>query len=99
MALSGVRSSWLILARNCDLCWLASASWRLLSWILSNSRAFSIAITAWSAKVSTSAICVSVKGFTVARAKDNTPSPLAQVDEGIVSVAQVRSGRQHGLQD
>ena len=24
MALSGVRSSWLMLARNCDLCWLAS---------------------------------------------------------------------------
>ena len=24
MALSGVRSSWLILARNCDLCWLAT---------------------------------------------------------------------------
>ena len=23
MALSGVRSSWLMLARNCDLCWLA----------------------------------------------------------------------------
>ena len=51
MALSGVRSSWLILARNCDLCWLASASWRLLSWISSNSRTFSIAIAAWSAKV------------------------------------------------
>ena len=51
MALSGVRSSWLILARNCDLCWLASASWRLLSWISSNRRTFSIAITAWSAKV------------------------------------------------
>ena len=51
MALSGVRSSWLMLARNCDLCWLASASWRLLSWISSNSRTFSIAITAWSAKV------------------------------------------------
>ena len=51
MALSGVRSSWLILARNCDLCWLASASCRLLSWISSNSRTFSIAITAWSAKV------------------------------------------------
>src|SRR6516225_7769596 len=42
MALSGVRSSWLILARNCDLCWLASSSWRLLSWISSNSRTFSI---------------------------------------------------------
>ena len=26
MALSGVRSSWLMFARNCDLCWLASAS-------------------------------------------------------------------------
>src|SRR5262249_6509193 len=30
MALSGVRSSWLMLARNCDLCSLASASCRLL---------------------------------------------------------------------
>ena len=29
-----------------------------------NSRAFSIAITAWSAKVSTSSICLAVKGFT-----------------------------------
>jgi hypothetical protein len=37
-ALSGVRSSWLMLARNCDLCWLASAIWRLLSWISWNSR-------------------------------------------------------------
>src|SRR6202040_3937061 len=36
MALSGVRSSWLILARNCDLWWLASASCRLLSWVSSN---------------------------------------------------------------
>src|SRR5262249_53819128 len=33
MALSGVRSSWLMLARNCDLRSLASASCRLLSWI------------------------------------------------------------------
>jgi hypothetical protein len=51
MAFSGVRSSWLMLARNCDLCWLASASCRLLSWIPSNSRTFSIAIAASSAKV------------------------------------------------
>src|SRR6266508_1902378 len=49
MALSGVRSSWLMLARNCDLCSLACWSWRLLSWISSNSRTFSTAITAWSA--------------------------------------------------
>ena len=72
MALSGVRSSWLMLARNCDLCWLASASWRLLSWISSNSRTFSIAITAWSAKVVTSSICLSVNGRTVpARQRDH----------------------------
>src|SRR5215469_14910391 len=67
MALSGVRSSWLILARNCDLCWLASSSCRLLSWISSNSRTFSMAITAWSAKVVASSICLSVNGRTVIR--------------------------------
>ncbi len=74
MALSGVRSSWLMLARNCDLCWLASASWRLFSSISSNSRAFSIAITAWSAKVATSSICLSVNGRTSARVSVNTPT-------------------------
>ena len=62
MALSGVRSSWLMLETNCDLFSLAIASWRLLSWISSNSRTFSIAITAWSAKVVTSSICLSVNG-------------------------------------
>ena len=31
MALSGVRSSWLMLARNCDLCLLAISSCRPLS--------------------------------------------------------------------
>src|SRR5262245_56401567 len=48
MALSGVRSSWLMLATNCDLCSLAPASCRLLSWISSSCLAFSIAIRAWS---------------------------------------------------
>ena len=28
IALSGVLSSWDMLARNSDLCWLAAASWR-----------------------------------------------------------------------
>src|SRR5499425_1745871 len=51
MALSGVRSSWLTLETNCDLCSLASASCRFLSWISSNSRTFSMAITACSANV------------------------------------------------
>ena len=44
MALSGVRSSWLMLETNCDLCSLAIRSCWFLSWISSNSRAFSIAI-------------------------------------------------------
>ena len=51
MALSGVRSSWLMLETNCDLCWLASASWRLFSSISANRRAFWIASTDWAAKV------------------------------------------------
>ena len=44
----------------------------------SNSRTFSMAITAWSAKVVTSSICLSVKGSTLRRVKhddaDGTPS-------------------------
>src|SRR5260370_41004057 len=39
----------------------------------SNSRTFSIAITAWSAKVVTSSICLSVNGSTVLRVKTSTP--------------------------
>ena len=40
MALSGVRSSCDMLARNSDLCRLAASIWRLLSSISRNSRAF-----------------------------------------------------------
>ena len=71
MALSGVRSSWLMLETNWDLFWLASASCRFLSWISSNSRTFSIAIAAWSANVDTSSICFSVNGRTVERSTQN----------------------------
>ena len=39
----------------------------------SNSRTFSIAITAWSAKVDTSSICLSVNGRTSERVSANTP--------------------------
>ena len=39
---------------------------------LSN-RAFSMAITAWSANVVTSSICFSVKGFTSLRVSERTP--------------------------
>jgi hypothetical protein len=44
IALSGVRSSCDMLARNSDLCRLATSSWR-------NSRAFSMASADWVAKV------------------------------------------------
>src|SRR5438105_4472907 len=43
-ALSGVRSSWLMLARNSLLCCDASASWRDFSAISANSRARRIAL-------------------------------------------------------
>ncbi len=48
----------LLIARRISLVavWRASASW-----ISSNNRTFSIAITAWSAKVVTSSICLVVK--------------------------------------
>ena len=51
MALSGVRSSCDMLARNSDLWRLAASIWRLLSSISRNSRAFWIANTDWVAKV------------------------------------------------
>ena len=51
MAASGVLSSWLMLATNCDLCWLAISSSRLFWAISSNRRAFSSAIADWSAKL------------------------------------------------
>ena len=51
MALSGVRSSCDMLARNSDLCRLAASSWALLSAISRKSRAFWMARADWVAKV------------------------------------------------
>ena len=51
MALSGVRSSCDMLARNSDLCRLAASSWALLSAISRKRRAFWIARADWVAKV------------------------------------------------
>jgi hypothetical protein len=62
IALSGVRSSWLMLDTNCDLLSLACWSCRFFSSISSKSRTFSIAITAWSANVDASSICFGVNG-------------------------------------
>ena len=51
-------------------CSSASESSRVRACTSSNSRTFSIAITAWSAKVVTSSICLSVNGRTVLRCND-----------------------------
>src|SRR5215467_7423191 len=80
MAASGVLSSWLMLATNWFLCWLAIsrastvlASSRVRACTSSNSREFSIAMTAWSAKVLTSSIWRSVNGHASARRIKITP--------------------------
>src|SRR6267142_5866971 len=86
IALRGVRSSCDMLARNSDLCWLATSSCRLLSAISRllassslNSLTFSIAITAWSAKVLRSAICLTENGPASARDGDSPDwVPLSQ---------------------
>jgi hypothetical protein len=64
--ISGVRNSWLMLATNWLLCWLAIsrsstvlANSRVRTCTSSKRRAFSIAMTAWSAKVCSRSICLS----------------------------------------
>ena len=52
----------------------------------SNSRTFSIAITAWSAKVDTSSICFSVNGRTVLRCRTITPMGVPSRSSGTPSM-------------
>ena len=54
-------------------CSSASESSRVRACTSSNSRTFSIAITAWSAKVVSSSICLSVNGLTSVRCKPMAP--------------------------
>src|SRR5262249_47032571 len=56
--------------------------WRFLSWISSNSRTFSIAMTAWAANVVTRSICLSVKGGTVRRISTSTPIEIPSRNRG-----------------
>ena len=59
-AFIGVRISWLIVARNALFASLAASAAARASWASLNRRAFWIAITAWSAKVSSRAISCAV---------------------------------------
>jgi len=66
-------------------CSLAICSWRFLSWISSNSRTFSIAITAWSANVVTSSICLPVNGSSHERLSAITPMVAPSLRSGKIS--------------
>src|SRR5262245_25464156 len=94
MALSGVRSSWLMLARNCDLFSLASCSWRLLSSISRNRRAFWIASTVsglWALEIFRSAresyISLTNGGDHGFGPGDGRNVPQCVIDRGVVPVS------------
>ena len=65
----------------------------------SNSRTFSIAITAWSAKVVTSSICLSVNGSTFARRKPRTPMSFPSRSSGTPSTVRVPFSKPARLQE
>src|ERR1700683_613382 len=69
-------------ATRCSRRWFSFSTSAVLSRNSFNRRAFSMAITAWSAKISTSAISLSVKGCTVLRSRSNTPTDFPSRSSG-----------------
>ena len=67
-------------------CSSASDSSRVRACTSSNSRTFSIAITAWSAKVVTSSICLSVNGRTVVALQDDDADRIPSRSSGTPSM-------------
>ena len=67
-------------------CSNASVSWRLRVSSSLNSRTFSMAITAWSAKVLRSAICLSVKGRTSVRRIKMAPIATPSRSKGATNI-------------
>ncbi len=82
MALSGVRSSCDMLARNSDLCWLATSSSRLLSSISWNSRAFWMARADCAANVRSSSTVRSAKAPTAWRLTTSAPTTSSSLSSG-----------------
>ena len=78
-------------ATRCSSCWLSltlldcASTCSVLSRSSLNSRAFSIAMTAWAAKFSTSAICLSVNGRTSWRYRVDTPDQFVSFSIGTAS--------------
>ena len=75
----------LVLARD--------SSWRLLSWISSKTATFSIAITAWSAKVVSSSICLAGRLYLCPRqrqhAHGNALTHQRYAEHGAISAAKL----------
>ena len=72
------------LGRRC-LMLQASRNSALRSWISLNSRTFSMAMTAWAAKVSSSSICLSVNGRTSVSANRNHSDRHSLSSSGVLS--------------
>ena len=96
-AFIGVRISWLIVARNELLASLAASAAARASCACLNRRAFWIAITAWSAKVLSSAISLSVNGFGGWRITSIEPMPLPFPQHRRVDHREVADAVQHAL--
>ena len=76
-----------MLARNCDLCWLATSSCRLLSPISLNRRAFWIASTDWAAKVCSRLTVVPGNSPGALRRTTSAPMTLSAPSKGTISNA------------
>ena len=87
IALSGVRSSCDMFARNSDLCRLATSSWRLLSAISRNSRAFWIARADCVAKVFSTSITSGEYSPGSFRVRDRLPMICSSRTSGTESSA------------
>ena len=84
-AFIGVRISWLIVARNELFASFAASAAARASLVSLNKRTFWIAITAWSAKVSTRAISALSNGRTSSRSSEITPRASPSRSSGTLS--------------
>ncbi len=94
-AFSGVRSSWDMLARNSDLCRLATSSSADLVSSSRKSRALTIATDDWSANVSSSSTTSSANVPTDRRRMTRTPTITEPRSIGMASTDRQPSSRRH----
>ena len=85
-AFIGVRISWLIVARNALFASLAASAAARASCASLNRRAFWIAMTAWSAKLCSSACSLSLNGRGGWRTRWIVPMPRSSHSIGAISI-------------